>query len=183
MFSELKLSAIAISAVLLIASGAAPAWYIQGLRWHSNVASIQQANTAAMKTISDAAQSAAVKALTQQQAYEANISAMDAKYQQDLANEKTVNDALRTAVDNGSRVLRVKANCPAATGSSNGVPKNTNAASVNNSADPELAADARQDYYTLIDQLNQMNSQLLECQSFAISVSSTASQTTEAQKK
>ncbi len=171
MFSNLKLWVVAALAIGLIVAGAAPAWYIQGLRWKSNVASIQQANTAALKIISDAAQVATAQALTQQQAAENNAAAIDAKYQQDLADAKNTNDSLRSAVSAGTSVLHVNASCPSNTGSGNAVPNKSTTVSSANAASPTLAGDAEQNYFTLIDELNQMQAQITGLQAYAKSVS------------
>lgn len=73
--------------------------------------------------------------------------AIDFQRTQELNDERTENDNLRRAVDAGLKRLRLNATCSAPT---------TPAASAGGLADAstaELTADARQDYFTLRDQL------------------------------
>ena len=73
--------------------------------------------------------------------------AIDLQRTQELTHERAENDALRLDVAAGRKRLRVNATCSAPA---------TPAASAGGVADatpPELTADARQDYFTLRDQL------------------------------
>ena len=65
----------------------------------------------------------------------------------ELNHALSKNADLRRAVDDGTERLRVKAVCPTT------VPAKTSSGSVADAATPELEADARPDYYTLINQL------------------------------
>ncbi|MER2095683.1 MAG: lysis system i-spanin subunit Rz [Pseudomonas qingdaonensis] len=77
----------------------------------------------------------------------AQAAANDLKHTQELADARQKNLDLRRAVDAGDQRLFVKATCPAA------VPADAGAGSVADASPPELAADARSDYFTLRDQL------------------------------
>lgn len=77
----------------------------------------------------------------------AQAAANDLKHTQELADARQKNLDLRRAVDAGDQRLFVKAACPAA------VPAGARAGSVADAGTPELAADARSDYFTLRDQL------------------------------
>lgn len=77
----------------------------------------------------------------------AKATASDLKHTQELADARKKNLDLRRAVDAGDQRLRVKATCPAL------VPAHPGAGSVADAGTPELAADARSDYFTLRDQL------------------------------
>ena len=73
--------------------------------------------------------------------------AIDLQRTQELNDERIENDGLRRAVDAGIKRLRLNATCSA---------PSTTAASAGGVADAgtaELTADARQDYFTLRDQL------------------------------
>lgn len=73
--------------------------------------------------------------------------AIDLQRTQELNHERAENDSLRLDVDAGLKRLRLNATCSAPA---------TPAASASGVADadtPELTADARQDYFTLRDQL------------------------------
>lgn len=74
--------------------------------------------------------------------------AIDLQRTQELNDERKQNDALRGDVDAGLKRLRIRATC-----SIPGVPANSSAAGVADASTAELAADARQDYFTLRDQL------------------------------
>ena len=77
----------------------------------------------------------------------ADRDAIDLQRTQELNDERIENDGLRRAVDAGLKRLRLNATCSAPA---------TPAASAGGVADantPELTADARQDYFTLRDQL------------------------------
>lgn len=72
---------------------------------------------------------------------------IDARNTTELAHVRKTNDGLRADVADGRKRLLIKSTCrvPAANSSS--------AASVDDAGSAELSADARQDYYTLRDQL------------------------------
>ncbi|MGC9744417.1 lysis system i-spanin subunit Rz [Pseudomonas sp. P1B16] len=75
----------------------------------------------------------------------ATAAANDAKHTEELSNALNANQDLRRAVDARDQRLLVKATCP--------VRADTAGAGVADAAAPELAADARSDYFTLRDQL------------------------------
>ncbi|WP_342653519.1 lysis protein [Pseudomonas sp. F3-2] len=73
--------------------------------------------------------------------------AIDLKRTEELNLASAQNAALQRDVDDGRKRLSVRATCKPA------VPAPTGAAGVADAATPELAADARQDYFTLRSQL------------------------------
>lgn len=73
---------------------------------------------------------------------------LDSKHTQELTDAQSENDRLAGAVAAGHQRLLVKASCPAS-----GVPKATGSAGVDDARTAELAASARQDYFTLRRQL------------------------------
>lgn len=70
--------------------------------------------------------------------------AIDLQRTQELNDERIQNDSLRRAVDAGRKRLRLNATCSAPA---------TGAGGVADAGTAELTADARQDYFTLRDQL------------------------------
>ncbi len=72
---------------------------------------------------------------------------IDHQRTQELTHARTENDRLRRAVDAGSQRLFVKATCPGP------MPADASTGRVADAGAAELAADARPDYFTLIDQL------------------------------
>ncbi|MDQ0702400.1 prophage endopeptidase [Pseudomonas sp. W3I7] len=73
--------------------------------------------------------------------------AIDLKRTQELNDERAENDVLRLDVAAGRKRLRLNATCSAPAESENG------AGGLDDGAAAELTADARQDYFTLRDQL------------------------------
>ncbi|MDQ0741805.1 lysis protein [Pseudomonas sp. W4I3] len=74
--------------------------------------------------------------------------AIDLQRTQELNDERIENDGLRRAVDAGLNRLHLNATCSAPA-----APPTTGAGGVADAGTPELTADARQDYFTLRDQL------------------------------
>lgn len=86
--------------------GAGAAWYVQGLRWENDVASIRHD--------SDVAIAANVGAVNQQLiASRAQTEAIRATFIEYKAGKENETSALERAVADGTKRLRVKANCPA----------------------------------------------------------------------
>lgn len=88
----------------------------------------------------------------------AQAAANDLKHTQELADARKKNLDRRRAVDAGDQRLFVKAACPAA------VPANAGTGSVADARTPELATDARPDYFTLLDQLDLSRKMILGLQ-------------------
>ena len=88
--------------------------------------------------------------------YEKRINSLhelDTKHTTELTNAKAKIDQLRIAVSNGTKRLRVKAECPSAENGS------TSGMDVSRSA--TLARDAEQDYFDLLKQLETLEKQYL----------------------
>ncbi|QLG95765.1 lysis protein [Pseudomonas yamanorum] len=77
----------------------------------------------------------------------ADRDAIDLQRTQELNHERSENDELRLAVRTGRKRLRVNATC------STSVSADSGAGGLADAATAELAADARPDYHTLVDQL------------------------------
>lgn len=80
--------------------------------------------------------------------YLATAAANDAKHTEELSNALKTNQDLRTSVSTGDQRLFIQASCPAAN-----VRTDSAGAGVADAGAPELAANARPDYFTLRDQL------------------------------
>ena len=90
--------------------------------------------------------------------------AIDLQRTQELNHERAENDALRLDVAAGRKRLRVTATCSASVSSSAG------ASGVADAAAAELTADARPDYFTLVDQLALSKKMILGLQDHALRV-------------
>ncbi|WP_273804894.1 lysis protein [Providencia rettgeri] len=82
-----------------------------------------------------------------------SIHELDTKHTTELTNAKAEIDQLRIDVINGTKRLRVKAECPK--------PENGSTSSVDASGSPSLARDAEQDYFDLLKQLETLEKQYL----------------------
>lgn len=88
--------------------------------------------------------------------YEKRINSLhelDTKHTTELTNAKAEIDQLRIDVINGTKRLRIKAECPK--------PENSSTSSVDASGPPSLARDAEQDYFDLLKQLETLEKQYL----------------------
>lgn len=92
--------------------------------------------------------------------------AIDQRNTTELTHVLTENERLRRAVDIGGQRLRVNATCPAA----GSVPAAAGTARLADAGAPELAADARPDYFTLRDQLALSRQMILGLQQYAARV-------------
>lgn len=88
--------------------------------------------------------------------YEKRINSLhelDTKHTTELTNAKAEINQLRIDVSNGTKRLRVKADCPK--------PENSSTSSVDVSRPATLARDAEQDYFDLLKQLETLEKQYL----------------------
>ncbi|WP_433786004.1 lysis protein [Pseudomonas frederiksbergensis] len=90
--------------------------------------------------------------------------AIDLQNTTELNHVRTENQNLRRAVDDGTKRLRIRATCSAS------VPATTGAARVADAGTAELAADARPDYHTLLDQLALTRQMVFGLQQYALGV-------------
>ncbi|WP_033694659.1 lysis system i-spanin subunit Rz [Pseudomonas sp. LAIL14HWK12:I9] len=103
----------------------------------------------------------------------ATAAANDAKHTQELSNALKTNQDLRTSVGTGDQRLLIQASCPAAT-----VHADPAGAGVADAGAPELAANARPDYFTLRDQLALSKQMILGLQAHVRSFCTTQPTTT-----
>lgn len=90
--------------------------------------------------------------------------AIDLQRTQELNHERAENDALRLDVAAGRKRLRVTATCSVS------MPTSAGASGVADAAAAELTADARPDYFTLVDQLALSKKMILGLQDHALRV-------------
>ena len=131
--------------------GATGSWYVQGLRWDNDVASIQHDT--------DVAIAANVDAVNQQLiASRAQTEAIRATFIEYKAGKENETSALELAVADGTKRLRVKASCPAVR-TDGTVP----GGAVSGTA--ELEPSARFDYYALRRGIDRQFAELQFCRS------------------
>lgn len=131
------------------------AWGIQALRWNADVAEIQSTHTTTLAERNEADRKAADATLIEQQRLSAERDAANTKYT-DLAAQrakefedatKKINQLERDVAD-GTRRLRIRANCPANTPAA-GVPQAGADATGAGAGTAELDPIARQAYFEL----------------------------------
>lgn len=143
-------SAYGYALALLV--GAGGAWYVQGLRWDSDV---QERDLATATAIS-----ANVNAVNQHLiASRAQTEAIRQTFIDYKAGKENETSALERAVADGSKRLSIRATCPAAVRTDGTVPGGTGG------GQPELDASARLDYYALRRGLDQQYGLLQFCRS------------------
>lgn len=131
--------------------GAGAAWYVQGLRWDNDVASIRHD--------SDVAIAANVDAVNQQLiASRAQTEAIRQTFIEYKAGKENETSALERAVADGTKRLRVKASCSAVRADGT-LPGGT----VSGTA--ELDASIRSDYFALRRGLDRQYAELQFCRS------------------
>ena len=131
--------------------GAGAAWYVQGLRWENDVASIRHD--------SDVAIAANVDAVNQQLiASHAQTEAIRQTFIDYKTGKENETSALERAVADGTKRLRVKASCPA-------VPAAGTIPGGAVSGTAELDASVRSDYFLLKKGLDRQYADLQFCRS------------------
>lgn len=134
---------------LLIGAGAA--WYVQGVRWDNDVASIRHASDTAIVANADAVNQQLIESRAQTEAIRQTF----IEYKQGKENETS---ALERAVADGTKRLRVKASCPAVSADGT-IP----GGAVSGTA--ELDASVRSDYFELKRGLDRQFAELQFCRS------------------
>lgn len=142
-------SAYGYALALLV--GAGGAWYVQGLRWETDVQERDLASATAISANVDAVNQQLIASRAQTEAIRQTF--IDYK-----AGKENETSALERAVADGSKRLRVKASCPAVHADGT-VPGGT----VSGTA--ELDASARSDYFELKRGLDRQFAELQFCRS------------------
>lgn len=131
--------------------GAGAAWYVQGLRWENDVASIRHDSDAAIAANVDAVNQQLIASRAQTEAIRQTF----IEYKQGKENETS---ALERAIADGTKRLRVKASCPA-------VPADGTVPGGTVSGTAELDASVRSDYFELKRGLDRQFAELQFCRS------------------
>jgi len=84
---------------------------------------------------------------------------LDKKYAQELADAKNENDKLRSDIESGTKRLRVNATCKSVSGTAK-------SSSLDDAAATELTPDARQNYFSLREQLTISEKQIRGLQDY-----------------
>lgn len=132
--------------------GAGAAWYVQGLRWGNDVASIRHDSDVAIAANVDAVNQQLIASRAQTEAIRATF----IKYKAGKENETS---ALERAVADGTKRLRVKATCAPTVPATGTVPGGAG----NGTA--ELDPAVRQDYFELKRGLDRQYAELQFCRS------------------
>ena len=121
---------------LALLMGAGGAWYVQGLRWDSDVQKRELATAKAIQVNVDAVNQHLIASHAQTEAIRQTF--IDYK-----AGKENETSALERAVADGTKRLSIRATCPAAVRTDGTVPGGTG------SGTAELEPAARSDYYAL----------------------------------
>lgn len=143
-------SAYGYALALLV--GAGGAWYVQGLRWDSDVQERDLATAQAIQVNVDAVNQQLIASRAQTE--EIRKTFIDYK-----AGKENETSALERAVADGTKRLSIRATCPTAVRTDGTVPGGTG------SGQPELDASARFDYYALRRGLDRQFAELQFCRS------------------
>ena len=97
------------SIALAFIAGLALAWWIEGMRWDTDVAILKQSHTAELKKISDQAVLDLTNQKKRTEAAQTALAALDAKHTKELADEQAENEKLRADVAAGTRRVHIAA--------------------------------------------------------------------------
>ena len=98
-----------LSIVLAFVAGVALTWWIEGIRWDTDVSKLNESHTAELKKISDQAVIDLTNQKKRSEAAQTALAALDAKHTKELADEQAKNDRLRADVADGTRRVRIAA--------------------------------------------------------------------------
>jgi prophage endopeptidase len=98
-----------LSIVLAFVGGVALTWWMEAIRWDSDVSKLNEAHTAALKKQSDQAVIDLTNQKKHTEAAQTMLAELDAKHTKELADEQTKNDRLRADVAAGTRRVRIAA--------------------------------------------------------------------------
>lgn len=130
----MNVKALVIGAALLAAG---VTWWIEGMRWDKDVASLNESHELAMKKISDKAFADLAAATRRTAEAQAAAADLDKKHTKELANELAKNEALRADVASGTRRVRIAEANLATSQLTRG--NNTGAGGVGNAVQVELS--------------------------------------------
>lgn len=135
---------------------AAATWTVSGWYYGSRIESQARAFESERRIAAEKLAEAQAKAIDLQSQIN---NAADA-HLKEIANAQAENIRLRTGIERGDYRVYVRAHCPK-------LPATTESPGVDSGAGAELDADARQDYYSLRDQIARTEGKLKACQDAA----------------
>lgn len=135
-----------VTAVVLLAGGAAVGWTINGWRLAGELAAAGERHASALRAFEETARRAEQEARARLQAALARNAEITTEYLQEINNAEIETDGLRAAVDRGARRLSIAARCPAAGGELHGA---ATAGTGTDDTRVELASNSRPDYFDL----------------------------------
>lgn len=157
---------IALAAVLIAALG-----LLYGLGYSRGVSS-QSATISDLKTtigtMTALATQAGAEYRDKEKTWADDVADIKAQHAKDVDHDKSIEDALRAAVDAGARKLRIAGVC--ASGDHSATSKNTDGTGGGDGATVELDPDSRQAYFELRDAIERDTRTIKACQSYVKSV-------------
>lgn len=144
--ARLKLAVYLLAAAVALAGAFIAGSTVRGWKEQARFSAEVARHAETMKSISDAAAEAALRATKKAEEQQRKIAALDDQYTRELNHANAENERLRNAVADGTRRLRIQAKCPAG---SSGVPATPNGTGVDSGTAVELSPEAGRAYSSL----------------------------------
>ena len=148
--------------VALVLLGAGVTWKVDAWRYGSEIAALKAEHAQTVTDSYKAAQAAQARAIADRDKLAGQLAASSASYQSDLTRKEHENQALRTAVASGTRIVRVNdATCGAA---GDDLPEAASGGRVDPSAGATLTAAGGQRVLDLRAAAGRVDTKLAACQ-------------------
>ncbi|MGE4775145.1 lysis system i-spanin subunit Rz [Yersinia enterocolitica] len=96
-----------IAALISLSVGAGAAWWVQDMRWDTDVADLKLRQGEALKAVSDKALADTETHISTMKAFQQRLSELDKQHSEDLANAQAENNRMRDDVIAGTRRVRI----------------------------------------------------------------------------
>ncbi|EKN3594779.1 lysis protein [Yersinia enterocolitica] len=96
-----------IAALISLSVGAGAAWWVQDMRWDTDVADLKLRQGEALKDVSDKALADTETHISTMKAFQKRLSELDKQHSEDLANAQAENNRMRDDVIAGTRRVRI----------------------------------------------------------------------------
>ncbi|AYD44685.1 lysis system i-spanin subunit Rz [Yersinia rochesterensis] len=96
-----------IAALISLSVGAGAAWWVQDMRWDTDVADLKLRQGEALKAVSDKALADTETHITTMKAFQKRLAELDKQHSEDLANAQAENNRMRDDVIAGTRRVRI----------------------------------------------------------------------------
>ncbi len=96
-----------IAALISLSVGAGAAWWVQDMRWDTDVADLKLRQGEALKAVSDKALADTETHITTMKAFQKRLAELDKQHSEDLANAQVENNRMRDDVIAGTRRVRI----------------------------------------------------------------------------